>query len=315
MVSVFRVVVACLVLVSGDRSLFGQDDSPVTFANAADAARLEFTHENGASGKFQYVESMGSGVCIFDYDGDGWSDIYLVNGAPLSGTDARKPTNALFRNRHDGTFRDVTTEAGVGDSSYGTGACAADHDGDGDVDLYVLNFGPNVFYRRGCHGNATFSNLAIARGANINITESLFEKRGILHARLDAGDRTIAVLNTHFSLTGRQRRRQWLKLQHVLPNDRAHPILVCGDFNDWSGALDRRARAHGKLHNALWALPKRQRRSFPSWHPVVAIDRIYYRGFRTTRVRVLDGDPWRRLSDHLPVEADLDLEPLHHLGE
>jgi endonuclease/exonuclease/phosphatase family metal-dependent hydrolase len=171
-------------------------------------------------------------------------------------------------------------------------------------------FGPNVFHHRGCHGNATFSNLPIARGVNINISESLFEKRGILHARLDAGDRTITVLNTHFSLTRGQRRRQWHKLQHVLPADRAHPILVCGDFNDWSGVLDRRARAHGRLHNALWSLPKRERRSFPSWRPVMAIDRIYYRGFRTRAARVLDGDPWRRLSDHLPVEADLDLEPL-----
>ncbi|MHC4512669.1 MAG: endonuclease/exonuclease/phosphatase family protein [Planctomycetota bacterium] len=176
-------------------------------------------------------------------------------------------------------------------------------------------FGPNVFYPRGCHGNATFSRLPIATGVNIDITESLLEKRGILHTELDAGDRAIAVLNTHFSLTGRQRRRQWFKLQHALPSDLGHPTLVCGDFNDWSGALDRRARHHGKLDNALWMLPKRRRRSFPSRRPVVAIDRIYFRGFKARQARVLDGEPWRRLSDHLPVEADLELMPLDQPSE
>ncbi len=168
-------------------------------------------------------------------------------------------------------------------------------------------FAPNAFYARGCHGNATFADMPVARHANINVTESFFEKRGILHTLLEGERGRFDVLNVHFSLTGRQRRRQWFKLLQALPEDPDLPVLACGDFNDWAGSLDRRARRTGVLTNALWHLPARKRPTFPSRHPVLAMDRIYYRGFRLLDARVLDGAPWNSLSDHLPVEAELEL--------
>ena len=164
-------------------------------------------------------------------------------------------------------------------------------------------FGPNSHYERGCHGNATFARLPIANHKNHDITESYFEKRGILHTELAGNGRTIDVLNLHFSLTGAQRRRQWRKLLDALPEDEGTPVLAAGDFNDWAGGLDRKARASGRLANALWHLPRRERASFPARRPFFALDRIYYRGFEVAEVRVLRGEPWSRLSDHLPVEV------------
>lgn len=164
-------------------------------------------------------------------------------------------------------------------------------------------FGPNAHYARGCHGNATFARLPVVAHTNHNVTESYFEKRGILHTELDLDGRALHVLNLHFSLTGRQRRRQWHKLSEALPPEPEVPALCAGDFNDWSGALDRRARRAGTLRNALWELPARQRRSFPARRPFFALDRVYYQGLTLESVQVLRGAPWSELSDHLPVEV------------
>lgn len=169
-------------------------------------------------------------------------------------------------------------------------------------------FGPNAFYRRGCHGNATFARLPVARHRNVDVTESVLERRGILHASFGSDRDRIETYNVHFSLTGRQRRRQWLRLLECLPEDPLVPVIVCGDFNDWSSELDRLARSGGVLRNALWEQARPQRRSFPARRPVFALDRIYLRGYRVTEVQVLRGRPWNRLSDHLPIEAQLERE-------
>jgi endonuclease/exonuclease/phosphatase family metal-dependent hydrolase len=169
-------------------------------------------------------------------------------------------------------------------------------------------FGPNAHYRRGCHGNATFAHLPVDNHRNIDATESFFEKRGILHTTLRADHGPIDLLNVHFSLTGRQRRRQWFKLVDALPKDPTIPTLVAGDFNDWAGSLDRRAKRSGLLENAMWALPRRMRRSFPATLPLLALDRIYFRHFHLHSVEVLRSKPWRLLSDHLPLEVELEVD-------
>lgn len=173
---------------------------------------------------------------------------------------------------------------------------------------HVHVFGPNAFYRRGCHGNATFTGLDVVAHTNIDITESFFERRGMLRTRLRAGDGELEVLNVHLSLTPAQRRRQWARLLSTVDQADGLPLLACGDFNDWSGDLDRRARDGGRLRNALWQLDPPQRRTFPSTRPMLPIDRIYYRGLQLIDVRVLHGEPWRTLSDHLPVEATFEVE-------
>lgn len=121
-------------------------------------AGINFKHTHGGAGERYYVETMGSGCAFLDYDNDGDLDIYLVNGAPLPGYPvAKAPKNVLYQNQGEGTFRDVTIPAGVGDASYGIGCAVADYDNDGFVDIYLTNFGPNVLFHN--NGDGTFSDV------------------------------------------------------------------------------------------------------------------------------------------------------------
>lgn len=122
------------------------------------SANLDFRHVDGRSGRRYFLETVGSGVAFFDYDADGFLDIYFVNGANLPGfTSKIPPTNQLYRNNGDSTFTDVTETAGVGDTGYGSGCAIGDYDNDGDSDLYVTNFGGNKLYRNNADG--TFSDV------------------------------------------------------------------------------------------------------------------------------------------------------------
>ena len=102
----------------------------------------------GKDTKRYIIETTGTGVAIFDYDNDGWPDIFLVNGTTLEGFPAGKaPTNHLYRNNHDGTFTDVTMKAGLAATGWGQGVCVGDYDNDGWEDLYVTYYGKNRLYR------------------------------------------------------------------------------------------------------------------------------------------------------------------------
>jgi hypothetical protein len=122
----------------------------VAYVDDTRAAGLAaFRHVSGGAAKDYILEAAGSGVALLDYDGDGWLDAYLVNGstfAALRGEAVAAPA-ALFRNNRDGTFTDVTAEAGVANRGWGQGVCAGDYDNDGWPDLYVTNFGRNRLYR------------------------------------------------------------------------------------------------------------------------------------------------------------------------
>jgi hypothetical protein len=148
-------------------------DEPVTplpvFTDVTERAGIRFAHSYGDYDVSNIVEGTGAGAMFFDYDGDGQLDIYFVNGAWMTnindnrGRELRgKLANALYRNDGDGTFTDVTREAGVGDKQSGFGCSAADYDRDGDLDLYVLNYGPNVFYRN--NGDGTFTDVSEKSG-------------------------------------------------------------------------------------------------------------------------------------------------------
>jgi len=109
----------------------------------------------GRRDKPHLLESGGSGLALFDYDGDGDLDLYFVNGWRLDGEKiVERGRNALYRNKGDGTFEDVTGAAGVGDDGWGCGVAVGDVDGDGDPDLFVTNFGPDVLYVN--RGDGTF---------------------------------------------------------------------------------------------------------------------------------------------------------------
>jgi hypothetical protein len=126
-------------------------------------SQITFRHTAGGSGKQYIVEFMVGGLALFDYDGDSLIDVYFTNGTLLPGTVAEvPPTDALYRNNGDGTWTDVTKEAGVGERGHGMGVTAADYDQDGDQDLYISNFGPNVLYRN--NGDGTFTDVTESAG-------------------------------------------------------------------------------------------------------------------------------------------------------
>jgi hypothetical protein len=136
---------------------------PPVFTDVAASAGIGFRHEAGNRGKYYYPEVMGAGCAALDFDGDGRLDIFFVNGNLLPPErPSQALTDALYRNRGDGTFEDVTARAGVGDPSYGQGCCSADYDGDGDQDLYITNYGPNVLYRN--RGDGTFEDFTAGAG-------------------------------------------------------------------------------------------------------------------------------------------------------
>ena len=144
-------------------------DAPgVTFADVTRAAGLSTFHRrSGGAAKDYILEAKGGGLALFDFDGDGWLDVYLVNGASFEALRGREeaPSAALFRNNRDGTFADVTTAAGVANRGWGQGACTGDYDGDGDDDLYVTNFGPNRLYRN--DGQGRFTEVAGTAGVTL----------------------------------------------------------------------------------------------------------------------------------------------------
>ncbi|MAF10473.1 hypothetical protein CMK11_08475, partial [Candidatus Poribacteria bacterium] len=133
------------------------------FTRVTEDAGVRFVHHNGSSGRRLFVEPLGSGVGVLDYDRDGFQDIYFVDGADLPGAaSGTPPRNALYRNNGDGTFTDVTDASGVGDTGYGMGCAIGDVDNDGFQDIYVTNFGPNVLYRN--LGDGTFADVTETAG-------------------------------------------------------------------------------------------------------------------------------------------------------
>jgi hypothetical protein len=118
---------------------------------------LDFRHLAGTRDKPYIVDTMGSGVALFDYDLDSDLDIYFVSGSTLERLSRGEPgePNRLYRNDGEWRFTDVTEMAGIGDRGFGQGVAVSDIDNDGDPDVYVTNYGPNVLYRN--HGDGTFS--------------------------------------------------------------------------------------------------------------------------------------------------------------
>jgi len=109
------------------------------------------------------IESTGGGVALFDYDDDGWLDIFLTNGSRVQGFPPNEaPTNHLYRNKRDGTFEDVTRVAGLALNGWAQGVCVGDYNRDGRLDLYVTYYGRNVLYRN--NGNGDFTDATQAAG-------------------------------------------------------------------------------------------------------------------------------------------------------
>jgi enediyne biosynthesis protein E4 len=139
------------------------------FVDIAETAGLTMKNVFGGIDTKKYIiETTGTGVAIFDYDNDGWPDIFFVNGTTLEDMKAGKsgPTNHLYHNNHDGTFTDVTEKAGLADATgWGQGVCVGDYDNDGWEDLYVTYYGKNRLYHNE-HGVFRLVNERAGVGGN-----------------------------------------------------------------------------------------------------------------------------------------------------
>jgi hypothetical protein len=146
----------------------------VQFINVAREAGLHTKTIFGAERKNKYLlETTGCGVAFFDYDNDGWLDIFFVNGTRFETTypKGQEPVSRLYKNNRDGTFTDVTIRAGVARTGWGQGVCAGDYDNDGNEDLFVTYWGDCALWHN--NGNGTFSDVAPKAGVTTRTATGL----------------------------------------------------------------------------------------------------------------------------------------------
>ncbi|MBS0336284.1 MAG: endonuclease/exonuclease/phosphatase family protein [Proteobacteria bacterium] len=168
-------------------------------------------------------------------------------------------------------------------------------------------YGRNAVYEHGHHGNAILSRFPIVSFDNHDVSNHRFESRGLLHCRIAVPgmDLPLDCACIHLSLDERGRRRQIEAMATHLSVPRDAPMIVAGDFNDWrhsaSGAMSRRLG----LEEVSVTHSGKPARTFPSIMPVLRLDRIYVRGFEVLGAQAHRGAPWRILSDHLALSAEL----------
>ncbi|MBI1761850.1 MAG: CRTAC1 family protein [Acidobacteria bacterium] len=149
------------------RPATAQAEKPSFEAVPASKSGLTWAHDNARSANRYLPETCNGGGLFFDFDNDGWQDIFFVNSGPSDFfTPAQPLKHALYRNNHDGTFTDVAEKAGVASTAhgFGMGAAAGDYDGDGWQDLYITSYGKNILYRN--NGNGTFSDVSDKAGVS-----------------------------------------------------------------------------------------------------------------------------------------------------
>ncbi len=148
--------------ISKTHSGISRPSGPIEFVDVSAQAGIHFKHNSGAFGKKYLPETMGSGVCFIDYDNDGWEDIFFVNSMDWAEHKTGKSYPALYHNNRDGTFTDVTREAGLAIETYGMGCAVGDYDNDGYDDLYLTAVGSNHLFHN--LGNGKFADVTAKAG-------------------------------------------------------------------------------------------------------------------------------------------------------
>jgi endonuclease/exonuclease/phosphatase family metal-dependent hydrolase len=172
-------------------------------------------------------------------------------------------------------------------------------------------YGKNAVYSSGHHGNAVLSKFPIVAYDNIDISNTRLERRGLLHAVLQVGkgehDRFHAV-NLHLDLLEWGRFQQISRLvthiRNQIPDQ--HALIVAGDFNDWKARLSEPLAQELNLKEAGIEHLGKHAKTFPTWMPMLPLDRVYVRGFEIRSHSVLNTEPWSRMSDHAAVTVDLE---------
>ena len=165
-------------------------------------------------------------------------------------------------------------------------------------------YGKNAIYQHGHHGNAILSELPIIEFNNVDVSTMSFSQRGILHGVLENG---VHLLCAHLGLFERERRQQIRRLLEYIESSipLEEPLILAGDFNDWRHSGHRLLKQHCGLVEAHEVSRQRLAPTYPAMMPMLAMDRIYLRGFRVESTQVLTGSSWRQVSDHCAMMADV----------
>jgi endonuclease/exonuclease/phosphatase family metal-dependent hydrolase len=163
-------------------------------------------------------------------------------------------------------------------------------------------YGCNAIYRKGDHGNAILSKYPFVRWENINVALFRGASRSILHGVIEIPESgfRLHTLCVHLGLFERERRSQLAvlseRIREHIPQD--EPLILAGDFNDWRQRAERHLHQSLEVDELFVELEGRHARTFPVWRPMLAVDRIYYRGVQPVSCQCLSGGAWRDLSDH-----------------
>ncbi|WP_394752241.1 endonuclease/exonuclease/phosphatase family protein [Crenothrix sp.] len=172
-------------------------------------------------------------------------------------------------------------------------------------------YSKNATYSNGHHGNAILSKFPLLSWENINVSSFRQASRSLLHGVIDTPKthKPIHIICIHFGLFAIERQRQIAilcdRIDSHVPHDA--PLIVAGDFNDWTCVAEDYFSKHLNLQEAFYSLHSCRPRTFPAWLPFLSVDRIYYRGLQPLSCERLMHAPWRNLSDHVPMIATFQL--------
>ena len=175
-----------------------------------------------------------------------------------------------------------------------------------------FSYGKNAIFDERHHGNAILSKFPIIQSENINISTNRWERRGLLHAVVElpsAKKAHLHIFNVHLDLRHKGRLTQ---LSHIIERAYSHvppgePFILGGDFNDWSKSLSPMFHEHLGLYESFKNVNGDHARSFPSFLPLMSLDRVYYRNLKIGQATVLGKGPWDQLSDHLPLLVEFEV--------
>jgi endonuclease/exonuclease/phosphatase family metal-dependent hydrolase len=175
---------------------------------------------------------------------------------------------------------------------------------------YDVAYRTNAVTRDGEHGNALLSRWPIGDIGHHDVSDHRFEQRGLLHVPVHWSGVKVNAIVAHFGLMHASRIRQVQRLAAFIEANvpRDELLIVAGDFNDWGDKLDAPMRAAGLRRAVVEGDPPARYNTFPSRIPIFSMDRIYARGLRCLSTSVPRGAAWARMSDHLPLVAELELD-------
>ncbi|MGR8940028.1 MAG: endonuclease/exonuclease/phosphatase family protein [Gammaproteobacteria bacterium] len=172
-------------------------------------------------------------------------------------------------------------------------------------------YGKNAVYKTGHHGNAILSRYPFVWWENINVSPFPWASRSLLHGviQMPETNKEVHIVCIHLGLTNKERRTQLARLSERIDEHVPHhaPLIVAGDFNDWQSQAGRHFLEHLSLQEVFRVTHGGYARTFPSWMPILPMDRIYFRGLKPISCERLSGSPWRMLSDHAPLAASFSL--------